>query len=77
MTIFEYRQTLDLQKLVTTGTISINVHRNQELYMKYAAYKAAGLGTCKAIEALRSQKYFRKITTRTIYFIIKELETEV
>jgi hypothetical protein len=77
MTIFEYRQTLDLDKLTKSATIPINVHRNQELYMKYQAFRVQGMIKTEAIRQVRTMKYFRVLTERTIYLIIKELETEV
>jgi hypothetical protein len=77
MNIFEYRQTLNLIELVNTGTIGCNILRNQELYSKYDALRKSGLIKTRAIEQVRTQKYFRALTPRTVYMIIRELETEI
>lgn len=77
MTRFEYRQSLDLQALVKSATIGINVLRNQELYTKYQVLRLMGCTKTQAIYEVRTQKYFKALTPRTVYMIIRDLETEI
>jgi hypothetical protein len=77
MNRFEFRQSLDLPALAKSATIGINVLRNQELYTKYQALRMMGCTKTQAIYEVRTQKYFRALTPRTVYMIVRDLETEI
>ncbi len=76
MTKFEYRETLNLKDLVTSGTIGVNIYRNQEFYRKYLTFRATGLNKTGAIREVR-ELYCRKLSQRTFYMMVRDLEVIV
>ena len=72
MTIWEFRNTLDLEKLVKTGTICWTISRNQDIYAKFNALVLIFADRDQAMKRMPSYG----IGKRMIYYIIKELEKE-
>lgn len=70
MTVWEYRNSLDLERLYKSGTICWTVVRNQEIYNKFNALVMVYADRNQAIKRMPSYG----IHQRMIYYIIKELE---
>jgi hypothetical protein len=77
MTVFEYRNNLQLHDLYMTGTIGFQIIRNQEIYLKYLTFRSSGMKKTEAVREIIARKYHCKLTQKTIFSLIKQLETDV
>ena len=73
MTIWQFRNTLDLEILYKSGTISCTIYRNQEIYSKFDSLIRAGVDPIEAKRRLTNYGICR----RMINYILKELEKEI